>query len=415
MVILKRNFKYIDLFAGIGGFHNAMNKYSSKSKCVMASEIDSKACKVYEDNFHIRPEGDVRKIDPKKIGQIDVICGGFPCQTFSKAGKQAGLGDPRGTLFQEIIRIATYFEEIEKRPKILILENVHNLVNHDKGKTWRTIKNAIREAGYNVVEQPIIIGPKDLGIPQIRDRAVIVAVRSDIYDGPIEINITRKKRNLTSIYSVLEDNDDDILKEYAISEKEAKLLACWNDFYKGIKENVLGTPVWSDEFGEEYDLKKVDEDGKFIIPEWKQEYIQWNRDLYINNKEFIDSWYKKWNIKSWTFPTDRKFEWQCGEYCNSIWETIVQFRTSGVRVKRPTESPTLVTLDHVPVIAAKKRYFTVREAARLQSFPDTFIFDEPKADAYKQLGNAVNVDVIEHVFRTFIKYLEEKTDETMGI
>lgn len=409
MVVLDEDFKYIDLFAGIGGFHSAMNKFSPKSQCVMASEIDPKASKVYEKNFGIKPEGDVRKVDPESIGQIDVICGGFPCQTFSKAGKQVGLGDPRGTLFQEIIRIATFYSDVKKRPKFLLLENVHNLVNHDKGKTWRTIKNAIKEAGYNVVEQPIIIGPKDIGIPQIRDRAIIVAVREDIYNGTIDFAIQRKKRNTTSIDSVLEKKKSaKYLEEFMMTDKQIKLLECWDDFYQGIKEKVLGTPVWSDEFGLTYDLKELDEEGNYKIPEWKQDYIQWNRDLYLNNKDFIDAWYKKWNIKDWTFPTDRKFEWQCGEHCKSIWETIVQFRTSGVRVKRPTESPTLVTLDHIPAIAWKKRFLTVREVARLQSFPDDYVFDESKADAYKQLGNAVNVDVIEYVFRTFVKYIEDK-------
>lgn len=373
----------------------------------MASEIDEKASQIYEENFGIHPEGDVRKIDPAQIGQIDVICGGFPCQTFSKAGKQAGLGDPRGTLFQEIIRIATYYEDISKRPKIFLLENVHNLVSHDDGKTWRTIKDAIITAGYNVIDNPIILGPKDLGIPQIRDRAIIVAVRKDIFDGRIELNIPRKKRNTTTIDSILED-DDTIkdLSSYTISKKQERLLECWNDFYHGINEKVLGRPVWSDEFRQSYDLTACDENGQYIIPKWKQEFIQWNRDLYNNNRKFIDSWYKKWDIQSWTFPTERKFEWQCGEFCENIWQTIVQFRTSGIRVKRPTEAPTLVTLDHTPVIAARKRFLTVREVARLQSFPDTYRFNETKSEAYKQLGNAVNVDVIECAFRLFIEFLE---------
>ena len=406
-MVIKRNFKFVDLFAGIGGFHNAMKKYSPSCKCVMASEIDEKASQIYEENFGIHPEGDVRKIDPAQIGQIDVICGGFPCQTFSKAGKQAGLGDPRGTLFQEIIRIATYYEDISKRPKIFLLENVHNLVSHDDGKTWRTIKDAIITAGYNVIDNPIILGPKDLGIPQIRDRAIIVAVRKDIFDGRIELNIPRKKRNTTTIDSILED-DDTIkdLSSYTISKKQERLLECWNDFYHGINEKVLGRPVWSDEFRQSYDLTACDENGQYIIPKWKQEFIQWNRDLYNNNRKFIDSWYKKWDIQSWTFPTERKFEWQCGEFCENIWQTIVQFRTSGIRVKRPTEAPTLVTLDHTPVIAARKRFLTVREVARLQSFPDTYRFNETKSEAYKQLGNAVNVDVIECAFRLFIEFLE---------
>ena len=408
-MVIDNTFTYVDLFAGIGGFHNAMTKFSDKSKCIMACEIDENARNVYKDNFDMVPLGDIRKIKPKDVGAFDVLCAGFPCQTFSKAGKQEGFGDPRGTLFYEIIRLIKFRKRIADRPKILILENVHNLVRHDGGKTWRTIKDTIRKTGYNVVEEPIVIGPKDLGIPQIRDRAIILAVRKDIYNGPITIDFKQKDRNTTSIYSIIDERiSEDEFKEYSLTQKQIKLLDCWDDFYHGIKEKVLGTPVWSDEFGKNYDLTVRDEDGNFIIPEWKQRYIQWNRDLYLNNKEFIDSWYARWDIKSWTFATDRKFEWQCGKFNRSVWEGIIQFRTSGIRVKRPTESPTLVTLNHAPAIGSQRRFITVKEAARLQSFPENFVFNEPKNEAFKQLGNAVNVDVIEFMFRKFVSFLEEK-------
>lgn len=411
-MVIDKNFKFIDLFAGIGGFNNAMKKYSNKSKCVLACEINESACKVYRDNFGIDPHRDIKDIKPKDLGKYDVLCAGFPCQTFSKAGKQEGFKDPRGTLFYEIIRIIKFNKKLTDRPKYLILENVHNLVSHDKGNTWKTIRETIKKTGYNVIEKPIVIGPKDLGIPQIRDRAIILAVRKDIYNGPIELTIERKKRNTTSIYTIV---DKKITKEErnecSLNEKQIKLLNCWDDFYHGINETILGTPVWSDEFGKTYPLDEVNNKGKYIIPEWKQEYIRWNRELYINNRKFIDYWYKKWNIKQWTFATDRKFEWQCGEYNKSVWEGIIQFRTSGVRVKRPTEAPTLVTMNHLPVIGKERRFLTIKELARLQSFPDNFIFNESKNEACKQLGNAVNVDVIEYVFRKFIEYIEEKDNE----
>lgn len=400
-MVIKKDFKFIDLFAGIGGFHCAMKKYSPESKCVFACEINKEAALTYKENFGINPLGDITKINPKDIPNYDVVCGGFPCQPFSKAGNQAGLDDPRGTLFEEIIRLITPFETIEEQPKILILENVRNLISHDKGNTWKVIKEKLQEAHYNVVNEPIVIGPKDLNIPQLRDRAIIVAVRNDIYNGDIVLNIERKKNNTTSIYSIVDENitkeEEDKLK---ISEYEKYVLDCWNDFIHGIKEKIIGFPIWSDEFRRNYKLPKK-------MPEWKKGFINNNRRLYKNNKEFIDSWLKKWDVRKKLVKTHRKFEWQVNNKISDVYEGIIQFRTSGVRVKQPTESPTLVALIHTPIIGKKRRYLSVKEASRLQSFPDTFKHNSSDSAAYRQLGNAVNVDVIKHVFDKFINFLNE--------
>lgn len=400
-MVIKEDFKFIDLFAGIGGFHCAMKKYSPESKCVFACEINKEAAMTYKDNFGINPLGDITKITPKDIPNYDVVCGGFPCQPFSKAGNQAGLDDPRGTLFEEIIRLITSFETIEEQPKILILENVRNLITHDKGNTWKVIKEKLQEAHYNVINEPIVIGPKDLNIPQLRDRAIIVAVRNDIYDGDIVLDIERKKNNTTSIYSIVDENitkeEEDKLK---ITEYEKYVLDCWNDFIHGIKEKIIGFPIWSDEFRKNYKLPKK-------MPEWKKVFINNNRRLYKNNKEFIDSWLKKWDVRKKLVKTHRKFEWQVNNKISDVYEGIIQFRTSGVRVKQPTESPTLVALIHTPIIGKKQRYLSVKEASRLQSFPDTFKHNSSDSAAYRQLGNAVNVDVIKYVFEKFVNFLEE--------
>lgn len=396
-MILKDNFTYIDLFAGIGGFHCAMQRYSPKSKCVMASEIDKSAAKVYHDNYGITPLGDIKQIDGKSIPYYDVLCAGFPCQTFSKAGTQLGFKDPRGTLFYEIVRLIKEKKQNE-RPKVLILENVKNLITHDSGYTWKTIKRSLKNIGYNVCDKPYVIGPKDLGIPQIRDRAIILAVRKDIYNKKIDLDIVHKRINSTSIDSILEKNIS--AKEFnkcKLSNEEINVLKCWDEFYSGIKEKTLGFPIWSDEFGEYYSISH--------LPLWKQGYINKNRELYKNNKKFIDMWMKKWKIRECFTPTNRKFEWQSSIYINSVFEGIIQFRTSGVRIKRPTESPTLVAMNHRPIIGKYKRYITLKEAARLQCFPDNMIFDENESEAYKQLGNAVNVEVIKYIFGEFINYL----------
>ena len=404
-MVLNDDFKFIDLFAGIGGFHCAMDRYSKgKAKCIMASEINPDAKTTYEKHFKMNVMGDITKISKKDIPDaFDVVCGGFPCQTFSKAGMQKGFGDPRGTLFREIIRLSEN-EDISKQPKVMILENVRNLISHDNGVTWNTIKKALEDINYNVIDTPIVVGPKDFDIPQLRERAIILAVRKDIYNGEINLDISRKKNNSTSIYDIVDENlSTEEYEEYKITDKEEAVLDAWNAFVKGINLSVIGFPIWSDEFGDNRDISD--------LPEWKQEFINKNRKLYKDNKEFIDKWLKKYKIRSF-IPTYRKFEWQVANKIHDVYDGIIQFRPSGIRVKQPTESPTLVAMVHVPIIGRYKRRITINEARKLQSFPPNYDFsNESKFNAYKQLGNAVNVEVIYQVFKKFMAFLDDKVKE----
>lgn len=403
-MILSKDFKFIDLFAGIGGFHCAMDKYSQgKAKCIMASEINLDAKKTYEKHFNMNVMGDITKIKKSDIKEtFEVVCGGFPCQTFSKAGMQKGFGDPRGTLFKEIIRLSEN-DDLTKQPKILILENVRNLISHDNGVTWNTIRKALEEINYNVIKTPIVVGPKDFNIPQLRERAIILAVRKDIYSGEININFDHKKNNSTSIYDIVDNKlTDKEYEKYRITDKEEQALDAWNEFVKGLNLGVIGFPIWSDEFGKNDDISN--------LPEWKQEFIVKNRKLYKDNKEFINRWLEKYKIRS-MIPTYRKFEWQVANKIHDVYEGIIQFRPSGIRVKQPTESPTLVAMVQVPIIGKYKRRLTVNEARKLQSFPKNYDFSgETKFNAYKQLGNAVNVEVIYQVFKKFIDFLDENLE-----
>ena len=126
------NYTYIDLFAGIGGFHLALSSFGAK--CVFASEWDKYAAETYQQNFNIKPFGDITKIDENDIPKHDILCGGFPCQAFSIAGKRGGFEDTRGTLFFDVAEIIK-----RKKPKAIFLENVKGLRSHDKGKTLETI------------------------------------------------------------------------------------------------------------------------------------------------------------------------------------------------------------------------------------------------------------------------------------
>ncbi len=387
-----KNFKFIDLFSGIGGFHQALEQLGGK--CVFASDIDKYAIETYKENYGIDSSYNIRDVEAKDIPKHDVLCAGFPCQTFSKAGKQKGFKDEtKGTLFFEIERILAFH-----KTKYIILENVRNLVSHDHGNTWKTIYNHLKKMGYRLTPEPIIISPHQIGIPQLRERVVILGIYDpDNSDKDLKISINSSmKKNDNSIYDIVEKNR--VEEKYYITEREKYVIGAWDAFYKGIKENIIGFPIWFDFFKK----KPVEE-----MPEWKKEFIRKNNKLYIDNKEFIDSWAKQYNnLKDFT-PTQRKFEWQAGTTIDSVWEGLIQIRPSGVRVKSPTCFPALVALVQIPIIGKYKRRLTVREAARLQSFPDSFIPNKNDQQAYKQFGNAVNVNVIKLAATTLFNYKEE--------
>lgn len=391
-------FKFIDLFAGIGGFHQAMKLCNGK--CVFAAEICLETATTYKNNYKINAFNDVTQIDPKKIPQHDVLCAGFPCQSFSKAGHQKGFNDIRGTLFFDIIRILKSHIEMYGGPKYLVLENVRNLVSHDKGRTWKRIRESLIEIGYNVVNYPLIVSPHYFGVPQLRERALILCVRKDIFDKDIVITINKKQKNTSDMNIILDKKNtkEYKLQSFKISDYEEKVLNMWDDFIKGIKEKVIGFPIWSEEFFVERDLSDY--------PDWKKEIVEKNKKLYFNNKEFIDNWYEKYKKMEWVNKTHKKFEWQVGETISSVYEGIIQFRTSGVRIKQPTEFPALVAMVHIPIVGKYKRYLTPREVSRLQSFPEDFKIDNNMRLAYKQFGNAVNVKVINTVFTQFVDFVE---------
>ncbi|HOY12578.1 MAG TPA: DNA cytosine methyltransferase [Saprospiraceae bacterium] len=182
-------FKFIDLFAGIGGFRVAMQNLGGK--CVFTSEWDKEAQKTYRANFGEVPFGDITKEVTKRFipDDFDVLCAGFPCQAFSIAGKRGGFDDTRGTLFFDVAEIIK-----RKKPKAVFLENVKGLRNHDKGKTLETILNVLRnDLGYFVPE-PKIINAKDYGVPQNRERIFIVGFRNDLGIAEFEYPKPSKKK-----------------------------------------------------------------------------------------------------------------------------------------------------------------------------------------------------------------------------
>ncbi|MCC5924788.1 MAG: DNA cytosine methyltransferase [Crocinitomicaceae bacterium] len=205
----KPKFKFIDLFAGIGGFRIALQ--SLDGKCVFTSEWDEQAKKTYKANFGEVPFGDITKEETKKFipDNFDVLCAGFPCQAFSIAGKRGGFEDTRGTLFFEVAEIIE-----RKQPKAIFLENVKGLINHDKGKTLSVILKVLREDLGYFVPEPKILNAKDFGVPQNRERILIVGFRADLgidsfeYPSPTNQNISFvdvKEENPVSVKYYLSD------------------------------------------------------------------------------------------------------------------------------------------------------------------------------------------------------------------
>lgn len=229
--------KFIDLFAGIGGFRLGFDK--AGCECVFSAEINDHACKMYELNFGENPKCDITKFDPKNIQNFDILCAGFPCQAFSICGKQKGFKDKtRGTLFFDICRIIE-----AKRPKVFVLENVAHLEKHDSGKTMAVMLSVLSELGYTVVYK--VLNARDFGVPQNRERIIIVGNR----DGKMFDFSNIKKNTVTTMKNFLDKtNDFEILPKNSYTlipstvlkrQQKSGLIFCG---YKNKKINPVDSP-----------------------------------------------------------------------------------------------------------------------------------------------------------------------------
>lgn len=386
------NFKFVDLLCGIGGFHQAMT--SLGGECVFACDIDKDCRNTYFANYGLMPSGDITKINSEAIPHHDVLCAGFPCQPFSKAGNRLGFRDSiKGTPFLDILRILAYHQ-----PKYALLENVRNLTTHDNGNTWRTIYDSLNHFGYNLLLDPIIFSPHYIGIPQHRERVFIMCVRKDIGKIP-PFSFDNKHLPTCSIESILQPDEEIAgLDNYRLSKEQIQLFDLWNEFIQGIERtNLPGFPVWS-EWLRDTDIHELSNE----VPKWKLNIIHKNIELYQKNKNFIDSWLPRTHSCPLFWGAKAKLEWQAGQTTKpNLWDHILQIRPSGIRVKPGTYFPALVAITQTSIVGCRKRYLTLRECARLQSFPESFQPDPNEKQAYKQFGNAVNVELV----RLFARYM----------
>jgi DNA (cytosine-5)-methyltransferase 1 len=383
---------FIDLFCGIGGFHQALSNMGGT--CVFACDIDENCRNIYEKNYNIKPECDITKINIESIPPFNILCAGFPCQSFSKAGFQKGFQDDRGNLFFHICNIVRYH-----RPEYLLLENVRNLSTHDDGNTWKVIYQHITNLGYSTYIEPVILNVLHFNIPQNRERVIILCKRNDIGILPsLPIIPKNPKQYLTKFIKdiMIFDNPTETDK-YKVTGKMKDVEQIWDQFIKLLSSHHISIPkfpIWTDWWDKPV-ITEPDQYTKY------KSWIDHNKEFYTEHITILQPWLETSRAcKNWVGAV-RKFEWQAGnevvENLHGMNTVLWTSRGSGIRVKKTDYIPTLVAMSMIPVYGPDSRKLSPRELLRLQSFPDSFIFNEK--NILKQVGNSVNVTMIERCAR----------------
>lgn len=405
--------RFVDLFAGIGGFHQALGPEGFGMQCVFASEIDDEAARVYEWNHGLRPQGDIKPLtegDVMEVPDHDVLTAGFPCQPFSKSGFQRGFNETRGTLFFNICRILRV-----RRPQFVVLENVRNLAGPRQRETWSAIVRSLRDLGYRVSSTPAVFSPHLLppelgGSPQIRERVFILgeyvgraqAMTEDPAPllRPLPVDGWKPLNWQLAADLPLDPNDRVDMCAYGLRRDEVCWINTWNEFIQGLADEPrLPTfPIWADAFTAELDIP----DG---TPGWKRNFLIRNHELYTRTprqKKAIDQWLRRHDYLRGFPASRRKLEWQAQDGDRDLWHHVMHLRPSGIRVKQATYLPALVAITQTSIIGPQRRRISPREGARLQGLPESFRLHPSDKVAYKQLGNGVNVGVVRHAVKSLL-------------
>lgn len=423
-----RKLKFIDLYAGLGGFHLGLSELGMN--CVFASEIDQSLRENYQQNFGLECAGDIFEIQPSSIPDHDILCAGFPCQPFSKAGPQRGLEDEKNGKHIDVITSVL----LSKKPNYFLLENVPNLLRQNNSATWRMVMKKLRSAGYDITSK--VLSSEKYGSPQKRERLYIFGSKSDLltFEWPEESN------SKTYVRDIIEERPNSFR---SLSQSQNDALDVWQEFMdlfpKDLKKPSF--PIWSQEFGSNYPIhgrspkyafldgdlsghlgsfgiripktKSWEEAKEYLppyargdeaeMPDWKVKFLEQNRGLYAKLEDRLKNWLPK--LKQF-HHSYQKFEWNFFDQSRSLEKTIIQFRGSGIRAKSDDFAPTLVSLNktQVPVIGKYRRFMTLSECARLQGLEKVLEEDTFKGNVSSALGNAVNVMVVKALGRSILEY-----------
>ena len=438
--------RFIDLFAGLGGFHAALADLGLE--CVFASEIDPDLRELYTENFpsmRAKTRGDIRLLETKNaIPPHDILCAGFPCQPFSKSGSQKGLTEPtQGTLFHQIVDILR-----KHKPGFVFLENVGNFERHDNGRTWRIVRESLETIGYQVKGTEHVttggdglLSPHHLGHPHTRERFYIVGRLNGNLPEKVFPDIDRfRVTTLQDIVQRADELSDEDKKEAALTPLQRACINHWDDLLQRIPDAVdlPSFPIWTDELDARYPyehqtpytmttralkrslsshpdfaydmtheellrlLPSYARSRDAVFPEWKVRFIQQNREWLLANKRCFST---EWISQLRTYPASlRKFEWNCNGEERKLWKHVLQFRPSGLRVKRYTSSPALIamTSTQIPILGPEHRFLTRIEGLRLQGLKDDHKLPDSRVAAFRALGNAVHAGVVREIASRFL-------------
>jgi DNA (cytosine-5)-methyltransferase 1 len=413
--------RFVDLFAGTGGirlgFEKACEASGIEAKCVFTSEIDAKACSSYELNFGINPKVDIRKVDD--LPRFDFLLAGFPCQAFSYAGKQKGFGDTRGTLFFEVERLLK-----KHSPPFFLLENVRGLTSHDKGRTFQTIKDSLKELGYSI--NYLLLNSSNFSVPQNRVRIYILGslhgmIKSDLVSdvGPSDSHKFRTTHLQGSLFDHVRKPVvvNDILED-SVNPK----YHCSQEFVDRLKR-VVG-----DDLSVLHGYRLIDYRGGQAIHSWElgikgdctKKEVRFMNQLIANRRkkhfgthqdgkaltiEQIHSFYKNDDLedilcglvsKGYISCNNEKYNPVAG---NMSFEVFKFLDPQSISITLTASDANRLGV----VQNGLARRITPRECARLQGYPDSFRLLPDDNAVYKQMGNGVSVPVIEAVVSDFFE------------
>ena len=414
--------RFVDLFAGTGGirlgFEQALSKIGTKSLCVKSVEIDKKACETYESNFKENPYGDITQ--ESQLPDFDVLLAGFPCQSFSYAGKQLGFGETRGTLFFEVERL------LEKhRPRLCLLENVRGLTTHDQGRTFKTIIDRLEKLDYSVSYR--LLNASNFGVPQNRVRIYIVAS----LDGAVKLSLLNdvgaadshkykaKKASISDLFATAPKNIsvEDILEkspdkkydcsEWFVSSLSNLLAGDLNALHgKRLIDTRNGESIHSWELGLKGECSLAEQNFmNELLKNRRRSEFGTHQDGKALTIDQIKTFYKDKNLnkvmqsllqKGYLKNENEKFNPVCG---NMSFEVFKFLDPSSISITLTASDAQRLGVYH----EGRVRRITPRECARLQGYPDSYKLHPDDKFAYKQFGNAVSVPVIESLILNYFE------------
>lgn len=422
-----KKIRFVDLFSGIGGirlaFEQAAHSMQLETECVLSSEINSDARLVYESNFSEVPLGDIKEL--LEIPEYEVLLAGFPCQSFSYAGKKEGFGDTRGTLFFEITRLLDIY-----KPNAFIFENVRGLQAHDNGKTLESIKYEMQKRGYSF--EAFLLNSANFGLPQNRLRLYLVGclgkkpkfnLLSDL--GPQDshsynyqqLNLFNPLTNYSTVADILDNNPP---QKYDCSPKFVSALKkvlnndlnCLHGYrlidYRG------GQSIHSWELGLKGECSKEEVEllNIFILKRRNKEFGK-HQDGKLLTKEQISTFFAHPNLesildslvaKNYLKLIDNKYKPVAGNFSFEVYKFLDPNKIAVTLVASDANRLGVYHKNRV-------RRITPREAARLQGFPDSFILDTNDDKAYYQLGNSVSINVVKAVAKeVLLNLLDDNLD-----